>query len=385
MNNFINKFLFDGINKILNVIKNSPVLDNDYFVYRFIWDDTFISNLKTGQHIIDNGFISTTRDPFYSPGLTGKFGLTLIKINIPKNQKGLGLFIENFSLFQKEEEFLLPPFTELKLLSKDDKFKYYHTNEEFEKLIEKKYEFEFIGIKFDLIKNFNIKDNIKNIKDIKNYILQGNDKISLFKNFINESNQILININNNTYLLYCMFFDSTENSSYNKFYYNKIKDGLLISIYDNGYPYLNIECGTEMVVNYINQFYNYKNTKIELNSDLMEIILEMGRIFYYKEAKIFSVYRNFSEFNNNKNTNIFIYTHFYNHTIYNYAKNKNILIKDSFFKNNIGWFKTDQILNTKLDTKIKEELNISHNTIREALIYIVENNFIIYEIFDYKL
>jgi hypothetical protein len=107
----------------------------------------------------------------------------------------------------------------------------------------------------------------------------------------------------------------------------------------------------------------------------------MGRIFYYKEAKIFSVYRNFSEFNNNKNTNIFIYTHFYNHTIYNYAKNKNILIKDSFFKNNIGWFKTDQILNTKLDTKIKEELNISHNTIREALIYIVENNFIIYDRF----
>ena len=51
--------------------------------------------------ITDNGFISTTRDPFYSPGLTGNFGLTLLKIYLPKGIKGIGLFIENFSFFQK--------------------------------------------------------------------------------------------------------------------------------------------------------------------------------------------------------------------------------------------------------------------------------------------
>lgn len=381
LNKDTNTFLLEGINKILNIMKNSPALDNNYFVYRFIWDDSFINKLKIGETIVDNGFISTTRDPFYSPGLTGKFGLTLIKINIPKNKKGIGLFIENFSLFQKEEEFLLPPFTKLKLVSKDDKFKYYHTNEEFEKLIEKKYEFDYIGTDYGLINNYKIKNNIKEITDIKNYVLQGNDKISLFKNFISESSQISIKINNKTYLLNCMFFDSTENSSYTKLYYNKIKDGLLISIYDNGYSYLNIECGKEMIVNYINKFYNYSKTKTEMNSDLMEIILEIGRIFYYKEAKIFPTYRNFSEFNNDENNKIFLYTNFYNHTIYDYAKNKNKFINDIFLKNNIGWFSTDQLLNAKLDSKIKEKLKISQNTIKEALIYIVENNFSIYNKF----
>jgi hypothetical protein len=152
----MNEFLLEGINKILNVMKNSPALDNNYFVYRFIWDDSFINKLKIGDTVVDNGFISTTRDPFYSPGLTGKFGLTLIKINIPKNKKGLGLFIENFSLFQKEEEFLLSPFTKLKLLSKDDNFKYYHTNEAFEKLIEKKYEFEYVNTDFNLLNSYKI-------------------------------------------------------------------------------------------------------------------------------------------------------------------------------------------------------------------------------------
>jgi hypothetical protein len=380
MNNYINKFLYDGINNIIDIMKNSPILNNDYFVYRFIWDDSFINKLKIGETVVDNGFLSTTRDPFYSPGLTGNFGLTLIKINIP-NKKGLGLFIENFSLFQKEEEFLLPPFTKLKLLSKDDNFKYYHTNEAFEKIIEKKYEFKYVGTDFSFLNNYKIKNNIKEITDFKNYMLPGDDKINLFKNFINDSNQISIKINNNSYLLNCMFFDSTENSSYTKLYYNKIKDGLLISIYDNGYPYLNIECGKEMVINYINKIYNYGKTKVEINNELLEIILEIGRIFHYKETIIFPIYRNFSEFNYDENKKIFLYTHFYNYTIYNYAKNKNKFINDPFLKNNIGWYATDNILNSKLEPEIKNKLNITQNTIREALIFIVENNFIIYNKF----
>jgi hypothetical protein len=380
-NNTMNNFLFDNINKILNAIKDSPALEKNYYVYRFIWDDSFINDLKPGQTIIDNGFLSTTRDPFYSPGLMGKFGLTLIKINIPKNIKGLGLFLENFSLFQKEEEFLVPPFTKLKLLSKDDKFKYYHTNEEFEKLIEKKYEFEYIETKFNLINNYKIKNKIKEINDFKNYIAQGNDKISLFKNFINESSQISIKINNKYYLLNCMFFDSTENSSYTKLYYNKIKDGLLISIFENGYPYLNIECGKDMVINYINKIYNYGKTKVEINNELLDIILEIGRIFHYKNAIIFSTFRNFSEFNYNENQKMFLYTHFYNFTLYNYAKNKIKFINDSFIKNNNGWFATDKILDSKLSDDIKSKLKLTENTVKEALIKIVETNFIIYNKF----
>ena len=88
-----------------------------------------------------------------------------------------------------------------------------------------------------------------------------------------ESDNIIIKLNNKEYNLFCMFFDSTEQSSYTKFYYNKINNGLLISIYEEGYPYLNIECGNELVVNYINQFYFYNETKKELNEELLLKVL----------------------------------------------------------------------------------------------------------------
>ena len=136
-----------------------------------------------------------------------------------------------------------------------------------------------------------------------------------------------------------------------------------------------------MVINYINKFYNYGKSKIEINNELLEIILEIGRIFHYKKSIIFPIYRNFSEFKYDKNKKIFLYTHFYNYTIYNYAKNKNKFIDDPFLKNNIGWFSTDNILNSNLETEIKNKLNLTQNTIREALIFIVENNFIIYDKF----
>jgi hypothetical protein len=100
-------FLCNSIKRIVNCIKNAPALNNDYDIYRFIWNDEMIQDLPIGNFFIDKGFISTTRDPFYSPGLNGNFGLVLIKISIPKNKKGVGLFIENFSLFPKEEEFLI--------------------------------------------------------------------------------------------------------------------------------------------------------------------------------------------------------------------------------------------------------------------------------------
>ena len=153
---YIHPIFYKGLETIIKYMKDSPPLDNNYDIYRFVWDDSFIKELKEGDIFIDNGFTSTTRDPFYSPGLNGNFGLILIKIKISKNIKGMGLFIENFSLFPKEEEFLLPPYSKLKLISKNKNFKYYHTNPEFEKIINRKYEFELIQI-----------DYVKDIKRIK--------------------------------------------------------------------------------------------------------------------------------------------------------------------------------------------------------------------------
>jgi len=372
-----NNFLFDGMKNILKSTDKIPKLLNKYYVYRFIWDDIFLKDIKIGDYFIDKGFLSTTRDPFYSPGINGNFGLILIKIYIPETVKGL--LIENFSLFPKEQEFLLPPNCKLKLTSKDDNFKYYHINETFEKLITKKYEFEYIN--YTTLNKINIKNNFKIIDDLKKYDIHGENRIIMFKNFISESSQIIININNKKYLSICMFYDSSEQSSYSRLYYNKIKDGLLISIYDNGYPYLNIEFGKEMIINYLNQFYFYNDTKIELNEEIMDIVLEFGRIFFYKEAKIYHNFRNFNEFKNNNNNNlIFTYMNFYNHTIYDYAKNKNKYLNFNFIKNKTGWYKLDEILNSELSETIINKYKLNNNkTIKDALIYIIENNFIIYD------
>ena len=81
----INPIFYHGLHKLVTIIENSPALDNDYNIYRFIWDDSFIMGLNEGDIFMDRGFISTTRDPFYSPGLNGNFGLILVKIKIPKN------------------------------------------------------------------------------------------------------------------------------------------------------------------------------------------------------------------------------------------------------------------------------------------------------------
>jgi hypothetical protein len=373
----INLFLVDGIKKINSLIKKSPKLNNNYYLYRFIWDDSFINNLQIGDIYSDKGFLSTTRDPFYNPGLNGNFGLILVKINVPKDIEGIGLFIENFSLFPKEEEFLLPPNCKMKLISRDNNFKYFHLNKIFEKLINKKYEFELINNSYINLTDYNVISNYKEI-DLKTYETCGVDRINMFKNFIKESNEIKVMFNNKKYIFYCMFFDSLD-SSYSRFYYNKIKDGLHISLFDNGYPYLNIECGNELIVNYVNQFYYYGEDKIELNSDHLDIILEFGRIFFYKEAKIFNNFRNFSKFKVIEKNKIFKYCNLYDHTIYDYAKNKNKYLNYPFIKSYLGWYKLDEILNKKIDSELSDlfKLNFSNN--RELLIHIIENDFINYD------
>ena len=370
-NKLFNTFLYDGMTNLLKSFNKTPKLQNKYYLYRFIWDDKILEDFKIGDYFYDLGFLSTTRDPFYSPGISGNFGLTLLKINIPNDINGL--MIENFSLFPNEQEFLLPPNCKLKLISKDDKFKYFHTNQAFEDIISKKYEFEYVN--YLLLPEIKIKDKYKIIDDLKTYEIHGNDRISMFKNFISDSSQIKFTLNNKSYLLICMFFDSTDQSSYNRLYYNKIKDGLLISIYENSYPYLNIECGKELVINYINQYYYYKDTKTELSNELIDIILEFGRIFCYKEAKIFHNFRNFSEFNQD----IFSYMNFYNHTIYNYAKNKIKYLEGAFIKSN--WYNIDNIINSEISDEVKKKYKLKSNKISDAIIFIVENSFILYDRF----
>jgi len=400
-NNFImNSQFYYGIDKLINILDNSPKLNNDYYIYRFIWNDKFIETLNIGEIFIDYGFLSATRDPFYSPGLNGNFGLILLKIKIPKNKNGIGLFIENFSLFPKEEEFLLTPFSKFKLLSKDSNFKYYHTNKEFEKLINRKYEFEYL--EYDKLLLNKLKHNfnkiIKNIKlnnifyDINSINLIGIDRISIIKKFItNYSNnyQINLKLKNKIYSFNYLWYDSSRDSSYEKLYYNKIKDGMLLSLFNNdGYPILNIELGPKMIINFLNQFY-LTNNIYHITNDMLELIFHIARIFSYNKVIIFHEFESFSIFkdNYNKSQHMFLYTKLFNNFIYQYLKNNyKYFNSNSYINYDVGYWYLNSYFNNSIHkdiiNKLPDDLKIwaNNKTIKDLFIRIVEFNFNFYPI-----
>jgi hypothetical protein len=393
--NSIDPNYLNGLIKIVKSIEQAPELNNNYDIYRFIWDDSFLTELKEGEIFIDKGFLSTTRDPFYSPGLNGNFGLVLIKITIPKNKKGVGLFIENFSLFPKEEEFLLPPYAKLKLISKNNKFKYYHTNPEFEKLINRKYEFELIDIDyFSFYKeNSQILLNKNIFHPVEKISINGTDRFDIIKKFIqlhSSNNKINLSINTNNYSFNYQWFDSSDSSSYNKFYWNKIKDGLLLSIFDtDGYPYLNIELGKELVINFINQLYfGESQTKLKpvsskniITQSILDLIYHIGRIFYYKSAIITHNYQNFNMFdiNYNDQQKIFLSMKLFNETIYQYLKNgKKYLDFDSFINYELGYWYLDEFFSKNISKDIEDKIPFDINEIKtnkDLYIECIEKNF----------
>lgn len=392
ISNTIDSNYINGLIKIVKSIEQAPELNNNYDIYRFIWDDSFLTALKEGDIFVDKGFLSTTRDPFYSPGLNGNFGLVLIKITIPKNKKGVGLFIENFSLFPKEEEFLLPPYAKLQLISKNNKFKYFHTNPEFEKLINRKYEFKLIDIDYSRFykENTQILSNKNIFYPIEKISINGTDRFDLIKKFIQSyslNDKINLSMNTNNYSFNYQWFDSSDSSSYSKFYWNKIKDGLLLSIFDtDGYPYLNIELGKELVVNFINQLYFGAQDKVsssnnQITQSILNLIYHIGRIFYYKSAIIFHNYINFNIFESNYNNEqkIFLSMKLFNESIYQYLKNeKKYLDFDSFINYELGYWYLDEFFNKNISKDIEDKIPFditSMKTNKDLYIECIERKF----------
>ena len=361
----INSFFYDRMVNIINTIKTAHVLDKEYQIYRFISDDSFLQDLEIGEIFIDPGFVSTTRDPFYSPGLNGIFGLILVKINLKKNTKGVGLLLEHLSLFPKEEEYLLPPNTKLKLISKDNNFKYYHTKSNFEKLINRKYEFDLIDNNYDWIMNIIPVD--EKIPEFENFILPSRHKLELlqnFKNMTNKDNQIYFN----GMLFTLLFFDSTN--AYSKFYRNKVEKGLsLIHFDDKGYPLIFIEMGNELVVNFINQYYFYDSKDDIDEKHLLVLLTKLGKLFSYKKAFIYHSYSNYTKFKNNYYTSneSFLYINHFNKTLYDYLKNNKKPFEFELFYNS-GLKDIEIILNkysikNKILDAIEQDFNEYNNLI----------------------
>lgn len=368
----LNQINYNYLLKMIKNIKDTPSFEKDYYFYRFLWDDKFLDRLRVGDIFVDEGFISCTRDPFYTPGLEKSFGLILMKINIPKDVKGLSLFIENYSMFKAEEEVILAPNCRLELTSIDDNFKYYHINPKFEALVNKKYEFKLVGSELNELEKKLKKIKISNKINIINEDIKLNSDImynrlkEFVKNYTTDGNFKL-----EGYIIYSNWFNS--GSSYSDFYYNKNDKGLLLSIYNEDDELISsIECGRLMAINYLTKFI-YGNTK-----KLYNIYLILGRIFGYHNCIIYQSYYSFNKDDKNPENNIFKTSYKYNFDLFNFFKNNQYKL-NNYEKYEYGLIKLENLGNKIINNKFTNNQNLKF---KDLFIDIVENNFNIYPKFE---
>lgn len=288
-----NSYLESLITPMWKLINNAPEFDKDYTFYRFVNSDNHIRNVDIGEIYTENGFISTTRDPFYRSDLY-KFGFILIKIKVPKNVRGVALCVETLSHFPDEQEIIFSPLSMLRLEKRDDKCEYYHTDNKFSSQIKTRYEFTYIG-KRDITyidrplmpSNEVIVDFVK-LDEIDTITLE--EKIRYFINrHINKLYQFKTKIGENIYTILAERYDST--GAYKKFFAVTIQNGFLLYTLVNNYVLFMIEIGEMPNTNekyiHVNYYVKYSTlSKEEYYSDdeFVRFISSIG--YYFKIDKI---------------------------------------------------------------------------------------------------
>jgi hypothetical protein len=308
-------FIENNINQFYKIISKSPSFNNDYYVYRLIGNDNFLNELKIGDIYEDNSFISTSRNPFYNP-VTNAFGLILLKIRLPKGKEGVGLCVENYSLFPEEQEIILNP-CRLKLISKEEgsnkDIVYYHIDKKAQRSIKRKYEFEYIEpIKLDLekiTKKYESEVNIPTL-DLYDLKIEGSSIDTKMDNFtnliplINTSKRFYILINDTKYLM--SVNKMNDKRIYEKFFYlqkkkytsDDIIDELYITYQDekSGELLLVIEIKDVISVNYLQKFTGCNK---EFNdNDLLYLIGGFSKAFQLYSCIIHPTFKPFSTFIN---------------------------------------------------------------------------------------
>lgn len=260
-----NDVLESLITPMWKLILDAPEFDKQYIVYRFIQDDSFLSSIKIGDIYTEKGFMSTTRDPFYKQK-EYVFGWILMKIKLPRNVKGCALCIEPISFFHDEQEIILPPNSQFKLLRKDDKSIYYHTDKSISDKLRTMYEFELIGkttiqlperpkysvtdpivdfLKIDKISSITIEEKIRHFTD--QYV----NKMGYFSSIIGTKQ---IDIKSEWY-------DSS--SVYRDYYATQTKNGYSIYALCNNHLLFIIELGEQYNVPYMYVNYHIKYSTME--------------------------------------------------------------------------------------------------------------------------
>ena len=296
------------IDNLLKLIQLSPPFDNEYEVYRFIENDDYLSSLKLNDIFNENSFISTTRNPFYS--MTNNiFGFILIKIRIPKDIEGIALLMESYSNYPYEQEILLPP-SQLKLISIDHDFKYYHWNKLAEKKIIKKYVFEYLKpISYDIQTYVNKYKKLSGdhpLIDFYSITFEGSTVNERMINFFDKLSKInlrrgfITKIGDKNYLFYAYFL--TQNKIYSKFFFlqkesekNKmLGDEIYLTFQDQktGEIHLLVEIRNIISVNYYHRFSGLKNSINE--DDLLHWLAGLGKSLDIQDIIIHGNYSSYA-------------------------------------------------------------------------------------------
>ena len=304
---FKDLFVEKQIDNLYSIISKAPEFDKDYWLYRFISNDDYLSHLIPGDIFEEKSFISTTRNPFYDPK-NNLFGFILIKIKIPKAKEGIGLCIESYSMFSNEEEVLLNPAI-LKLIAIKENYHYYHPNSNASKRIKKLYVFEFV----DSIKSkpsiscnkYEINpEPIPKINWLES-VLDGDDfasKVYYFYRVMlpiyNNKRYFYADIGNQTYLFQAFYLD--DNPVYAKYFFlqtntksHSIKEEIYFVLQNENTGEINlfIELRDVISVNYINKFLGTK--QIFSDEDLIKFISSMGHFFGIDQIIIHNNYESY--------------------------------------------------------------------------------------------
>ena len=428
MNYYIrNKCIKDGlieknIKQFYTIISKSPGFNDDYYVYRLLSKDNFLEELKIGDIFTDNSFLSTSRNPFYN-ATNNTFGLILMKIKIPKNVDGVGLCIENYSLFPEEQEIILNP-CKLRLVSKDENIIYYHTDKKAQRSIKRKYEFEYVStVKLDMekiTKNYEKEIEIPEI-DLYETKINGStieEKMENFTNklpLINTSKRFYVKVNGSKILLNVN--KMSDKRIYEKFFflqkkkyeYEDIIDELYITLQDEntGEIQLMIEIKDVISVNYLQKFTGCNKEYDDDN--LLELVAGLSKMFGIYSVIIHPNFKPFSTIINitasqykNVISNETDYHEIkrlsndlllYNNDLMTYIINEKERFNNINIKMNYKRYQLDKLKKIKVSEVFNEQNYEIYSVIKkqkldnlnELLIYIFKNYFYLLDIVIYHI
>jgi hypothetical protein len=359
--NIYDEYMVNNINLLFSLVKKAPEFEQDVYVYRFVNSDDYLQHVQVNGIFKEESFISTTRNPFYKP-TENVFGYILLKIKLPKNQVGIGLCVETYSLFPNEQEIILSPGT-LKLISVSDDITYYHTDINAQQLIQKKYEFEYIEPLNKLNKLEN-KTNNTNIYELpEHFSLISNDPeekiIEFYRSvpIINEMHYFKID----KYVFQVFYFNKAF--AYKKYYFilennPENQEILFLVLQDPKTQEINliIEISDIISVNYLHRFTGAKTIK---DDEIISIIEKISKLFNINISVIHPIFNKYTYHNNSENTNLLknLNEYFDEEIILNFSADLTMFNQDVFSYMNKGFtrFENSTIMN-KMDISSLERL-----------------------------